>query len=343
MAEFTIAAPGIPVRIRVRDLALVRKGFSQIQVFRSTTTIDGVYAEITAPGTRPVLQDDVESYLFHDPLGLATYFYKIAYFNPDTEVQSPLSGGTPGETDPAFDIISVDEVKQIYLFGVDLTNDFGEPFPDIMFEHGIKQAVSYLEHELDIAIAPVTITDERQDFIRQDWDKFIFCSVNKTPVIELTEVSLVLPTEQKVIDFELEWVYLTKFTGQINVIPGIGQTLLGFADWVHFLRGRNKFLPDVIRISYRAGFEKGTVPATVKEVVGKLASFGPLNIAGDLVAGAGIASKSISLDGLSQSISTTSSATNAGYGSRLIQYQGELKRVIPMLRRYYAGLRSTVA
>ena len=83
--------------------------------------------------------------------------------------------------------------------------------------------------------------------------------------------------------------------------------------------GNNRYIPDVFRIDYTAGFGKNTdplavspaqpkldkIPGIIKDVVGKLAAAGPLNIAGDLLGGAGIASQSIGIDGLSQSSNRT--------------------------------------
>jgi hypothetical protein len=67
-----------------------------------------------------------------------------------------------------------------------------------------------------------------------------------------------------------------------------------------------------------------------------LASFLPLDVAGDLVAGAGIASKSIAIDSLSQFVGTTSSPENAGYSARVKQFQSELKGVLRALRAKYS-------
>jgi hypothetical protein len=100
-------------------------------------------------------------------------------------------------------------------------------------------------------------------------------------------------------------------------------------------------LPHLFEIEYTAGFTQ--LPANVLDVVGMIAAMGPLNIFGDLIAGAGIANVSLSIDGLSQSIGTTSSATNAGYGSRIIQYTKQVKDQIPLLRKFYKGVRSHVA
>lgn len=66
-----------------------------------------------------------------------------------------------------------------------------------------------------------------------------------------------------------------------------------------------------------------------------VASYLPLNVAGDLIAGAGIAQQHVGIDGLSQTISTTSSATNAGYGARLRAYERELKTIMSILRGKY--------
>ena len=84
------------------------------------------------------------------------------------------------------------------------------------------------------------------------------------------------------------------------------------------------------------------MPMDLINLTGKLATFGPLGIAGDLILGAGIAAQSIGVDGLSQSISSTSSATNAGYGARIIQYQKEIADSVKKLKLVYDEIRMVV-
>lgn len=157
---------------------------------------------------------------------------------------------------------------------------------------------------------------------------------------------MVLPGEQVVQTFDSDWIHVQKESGQLQLVPGTGSAgsiLLGAAGaYISMIYRNNRFIPDAFRVDYTAGFEPGQVPPVIKDVIGKKASFGPLNIAGDLLGGAGIASQSISIDGLSQSFNTTSSATNAGYGARLIQYEREIKEVLPMLEKYYRGLKLAV-
>jgi len=73
-------------------------------------------------------------------------------------------------------------------------------------------------------------------------------------------------------------------------------------------------------------------PLSILDAIGLVASILPLDTAGDLIAGAGIASKSLSLDSISQNINTTSSATNSGYGARALSYGKRLKTMMPQLK-----------
>jgi len=81
-----------------------------------------------------------------------------------------------------------------------------------------------------------------------------------------------------------------------------------------------------------------TLPADIIRALGLKASLLALDVAGDLIVGAGIASISTSLDGLSQNVNTTSSATNSGYGARVIQYTKELKELMATLKATYRAL-----
>jgi hypothetical protein len=81
-----------------------------------------------------------------------------------------------------------------------------------------------------------------------------------------------------------------------------------------------------------------TVPSDVMHCLGLKASLLPIDISGDLIAGAGVANFSIGADGIHQSLGTTSSATNSGYGARRKSYERELKSLLPALRAKYKTL-----
>jgi hypothetical protein len=329
----------ISLNIQVEQLTEVLASFDRIKVYRSTTGSGGPFVEITTPTTRLVLEAGKSSYQFDDLSGEPDYFYCVSYFNASTSLESSKSEPTPGERDPALDLVSAADIRERYLFGLDLTDDSGTPLPDSLYEHYIKSAVSWLEARLDIKIATTVVTNEEHDFFKNDYHTYILLQTDHVPVLSIERIELVLPTAQKVIQYRPEWVNSLLEAGQINVIPGNGElsvVTLGLSGaWLPFVYGRTKHLPNVFQMDYTAGFAKGKVPPVLIDAIGMYASFGPLNILGDLIAGAGIASQSISLDGLSQSVNTTSSATNSGYGARILQYTKQLKDMLPQLRRAY--------
>ena len=336
----------IVLKLVVPDIDTTIGIFTHIKVYRSTTGLTGVYTELTAAGTRVLLEAGVSVYDYEDLTGAATYYYKSSFYHSTSGLESSQSDAQLGAGDPALDIVSVEELKTNYLFGLDLTKDDGTEYPDSLYEWFIKSAVSWLEIKLDLPIRETTITDERHDFYQEDYSKYIWLRLKRYPVVSVTSVSMVLPGDQIVQEFSSDWIHVQKDSGQINIIPGTGGSgsiLMGASGaWMPFVRGRHRHIPDVFRIDYVAGFSDGVVPYNIKDAVGKVASFGPLNIAGDLLGGAGIASQSLSMDGLSQTFNTTSSATNSGYGARLLQYRTEIKDVLPVIRNFYKGTGLTI-
>lgn len=321
----------ITLKIAVAQLEDVREHFDKLKVYRSTTGASGPYTEITEPSTRVPLEAGRIVYEFTDDEGDADYFYRVSYFNSVTSQESSLSEPQQGEEDSALSVISVEEVKTNFLFGIDLTDDTGTPFPDSLYEFYIKSAVSFLEQKLDMPLRPTRYVDELHDYYQGDTrGGFTMFLLDHYPIIEIEKVALKLPgkgtTES---EYDLENTSLHKESGQLMLQGGP--------------KLRTDFVPDAFRMTYTAGFEKGKVPGNIRELVGKIASYGPLNIAGDLVGGAGLAGSSLSIDGLSQSITTTNSSTNAGFGARLLLYRKEVKDQIDTVLRYYKGLRLRVA
>ena len=78
-----------------------------------------------------------------------------------------------------------------------------------------------------------------------------------------------------------------------------------------------------------------TLPADLRQIVGMVAATLAQLVAGDLIGGAGIASSSLSMDGLSQSINTTSSPENTGYSARVKDLERQIKVLLPALRGKY--------
>jgi hypothetical protein len=96
--------------------------------------------------------------------------------------------------------------------------------------------------------------------------------------------------------------------------------------WDTYLRSPfDRDMQRIFLLDYETGYENcQDVPDEFRNIIKKIAACTLMNIYGDGRAAA-IASRSVSLNNVSESISTTMSATNAMFGARIIQYQKEIK------------------
>jgi hypothetical protein len=244
--------------------------------------------------------------------------------------------------------ISPQELKDIFLFGISLTDDAGKPFPEQMYEFYIRSAQEWVEKELGgLQLCKKAIVNETHDYYINDYISYSFMKLFRYPVLSVESVGIQFPLATNVLEFDPSWYRIESSGAQVNLVPTQGTfssiLLSQGGSFLPLLYQGLQHVPGLFRINYTAGFEQGKIPTLLKEVIGMKAAMGPLNIAGDLVAGAGIASKSLSLDGLSQSIGTTASATNAGYGARILQYNKEVTARMKHLREYYTGVQFVVA
>jgi hypothetical protein len=325
----------------------ILKRYDQVEVHRSTTGITGTYTEITTAATRPRLVPGTSLYTFYDEVGESTYWYKTRFLNSASGAQSAFSDSTLGDDSESLThIMTVQNLKDIYLTGLDLTDDQGNPYPDIMYEFGIRAAIGWVERYLDIDVRPKDRTQapygpERQDYDSANWQQWGFVQVDHYPIISVAEVALYWPSSSEAIVFPSEWYSPDLMSGQVNLIPTSGslaQAMVLGGAYLPTILSSIPFIPRALAIKYISGFAIGTLPDDIRDMIGKKACFPILNTAGDLIAGAGIANLSISMDGLSQSIGTTSSATNSGYGARLLQYSKEIKEDKATIKRYYKNV-----
>lgn len=242
---------------------------------------------------------------------------------------------------------SIDFLKQVYLFGVRLSDDKGDPFPDVMFEHYILSARDWLQRHLDILLSVSVIVGEKHDYYLKDYKKWSWVSVNKKPIRLISEVRFEYPIAESNFVFPSDWITFNPdkdtASSRFQIIPKSGALseilITKGGNLLPMLQGVNSYVPDALVVDYEAGLDKDEIPSDLKHLMGMQAAIGPLNIAGDLLVGAGIASKTIGIPGLNQSINTTSSATNSGYGSRILEYQKEIKDLLPQVKAQY-GRRS---
>ncbi len=248
-------------------------------------------------------------------------------------------------------LMSVARLRAIYFHGVTALDSYGRELADEAYEFYLSAAQSQLANYLQITLVPTVVTDESHAYRRMDMRQYAYLSLRRGPIRSVERVSIRWQaSDGPAMDFPIEWATWNpdSYRGRLQLVPGstsYSGMLMAGGQFLPFLaRSHYAHIPDVFRVSYTAGMDIDTIDADLLHAIGMLAAIGPFNIAGDLIAGAGIASKSMSIPGLSQSISTTSSATNSGYGSRIGEYQKELKELMPQLRaRYGANMQMMVA
>ena len=72
-------------------------------------------------------------------------------------------------------------LKDNYLFGVDLTDDSGEPYPDSFFDASIKNAMARVEREINVRLSPVIVADEMHDYYISDYMNWAYIHLYEYP------------------------------------------------------------------------------------------------------------------------------------------------------------------
>lgn len=266
-------------------------------------------------------------------------------------------------------ITSIEVLKSKYLYGLPLEKD-GKPIPDEVFEHFLNTAVEQIEMLLNLKLR-LTIIKEQKDFKYDDWVNWSYMKPTYPVVYPLALDGFLGTTKQA--QYPRQWLVSRKTSddklysrimymvpaypasmGNQNsiVISGIIPSLNWFASY----RG-NGHIPCYWNVEYITGWAK--IPLEILDAIYKIATVQLLPIISDNLMGNsgshgsgvgwGISSKSISIDGLSQSLSSTAPQSGI-FGARLKQLvqdlgdvdgrnSGELQRLVD----YYKDINWIVA
>jgi hypothetical protein len=246
-------------------------------------------------------------------------------------------------------IMSPTELRDLYFYGVDIKSKDGSTIPVYIWESQIKSAQQEIEKFLGIKFQRQMIT-ETLHYFRDDYMNSLPILNTSFPVYKpLTLIGRINNTEQ--VKYPSEWLssYVASdeaMTRRISLIPTGSSTaatnvlLIGVMAQLG-IRSL-EMVPNYWTVQYLTGWAPKRLPMELLDVTGKWAAIKMFHVAGDLILGAGIASLSLGIDGLSQSISSTSSATNAGYGSRIIGYLKDVDNTLKRIVGVYKGINFTI-
>lgn len=240
-------------------------------------------------------------------------------------------------------VITPAKLLEFYFHGISICTKDGKKISDDTIAQKIMAAQDFIEKTLSIKLKK-QIIEESRDFIRNDYENWGFIQTTY-PIRKVHQMNGFVNTTLQTV-FPLEWVSNFESNDEsllqrtVNIVPA-GETAVtnsvvyvGITPNAGFFGASN--VPNYWKLIYCTGYEK--VPSDIFDAIGKVAAMQVFAITGDIVLGSGIASQSLSFDGLSQSINTTQSAENSAHSARIRQYQGELKQEIPRLINYYKGI-----
>jgi len=254
-------------------------------------------------------------------------------------------------------ILTPDELRYIFAFGNKLiSGTTAETIPDTVLQWYIDNAIQSVEKDLNMKIIKQKvyskahigtkkrddldyeaiklenfIWDEPYDFRFSQFKKYMRIKLNHFPAIEITKILFRDPLGQNLYDFT-EWARLNTYTdGSVEIFPNALQL-----SYIPFFTNdprywgllQKDYYPDAWLIDYIIGFEDvmefRRMYGELFSIIGKISAMNLLDDYGDGRTSA-LASSSVSLSGISESFSTTMSATSAMFGARLESYRKELK------------------
>lgn len=243
--------------------------------------------------------------------------------------------------------LSASDIVDQYFFGIPIIDQSGNSMDEDKLNFYIESAVADVEGILNLKLSK-QIVEENLSYFNSDYKSWGYIPTS-FPVLEALSMTGFLGNIEQ-IAFPKDWLSIKKTTDptgvhrSIQLVPTAGaaqhSSVVYSGITPHLGWFGQKTIPNYWTVRYCTSFEK--IPSDILDVVGKLAAINIFHQLGDIILGAGIASQSIGIDGLSQSISTTSSATNAGYGARVTGYLSDLKLAVPKLRAKYNSITLSV-
>lgn len=260
----------------------------------------------------------------------------------DEEVVSP----EVEEEEPPInaDGFTVDDLVTNYFFGIDLVDPRGNPFPKSLIISHINSAISWAEALFDICLTKQQVIGEHHDYERNDYMNWGFIQLWKRPVRSISRLRLMYGTEPS-FEVPIEWLKIDKIGGKVQMFPAQGSAnnlIISQSGVIFGLPQRWGYAPQMWEVDYEAGMDSGEIPPLLKTLVEKKAAMDIFTVWGDLILGAGIASQSISIDGLSQSIGTTQSAMYGGASARVEEYRRNIEDMVPIIRQQFSSMRMVV-
>lgn len=356
MNRLSVVIDNLSLVLDYYDKVKVYRATSETGSYAEITDVD-TRIEIIAEKRVYYYQDD-------DGLATHWYktMYFNSVTSDEGELSSARQGGTEAEkigytfnnysppSDEWGKVYTSDDMRYTMLFGIDtVAADIARSeWQDEQFDQQVLEALFEFERYLTIDIRKkvyktnpaaalvrsrlwregVGYTDEEDqypyDYI--EWSNTGFLQLRHSPIISVERAIWKNLVDGTIMDLiENNWTRINKKMGQLNFYPKGGFPYGPYSVygpiWTTARGGR---YPQGFEIDYTAGYVTSDfVPEDLRGIIGMYATIKSLGVIGDGLL-AGFSSQSISLDGLSESFSSTQSATSAYFGARIKSYSDQI-------------------
>lgn len=249
------------------------------------------------------------------------------------------------------------EALKSYMFGVPVKDPAtGEEMSDVYYKHYLEVAIAKAEKELDIAILPRFVRNEHHDFFASDFNSYTHTKLYKRPVLYVEDFKLEL-SGRPLYSYNPEWWRVHNLGGQVEIMPtalmqagtgGFGGDI-GLGSMTQYgtlpiLGTQQTFAPQMVHVDYIAGMvprkragisNPWELPADLEQLVLKYALVEVFQQWGRLIIGAGIAEKTLTVDGISETIKTTQSAMYTGSSADIELINRDISKLEANLRSYF--------
>ena len=219
-----------------------------------------------------------------------------------------ITKATPTRFGPlmSLDDLTAKYLKENYLTGFNFVGNDGQELAPSFFEEKLAFAIAKFEDITNIDVLQRELTAEVHDYYTEDYLNYAFIQLFRIPCQSVQQVTANYPTGQTIQVFPSEWVRLTVEHSQIHLVPTSGslaQVMLGGGNgYLPFIFAGLSYLPGLWQVDYVSGFSPDAIPRSIISAVCKIATIEILQTLSDLVGPLGVASSSLGLDGMSQSI-----------------------------------------
>jgi hypothetical protein len=255
------------------------------------------------------------------------------------------------------EVVTPDDCRETWIWGTEFRATNGRLFSDAQIRYFVDSAISEMERRLNITIKKVRIRCDAEnrkmvkgtdydieegyyEFRREKIERHGLITTRRKPINKLHSLKLVSRYSIPTMDLK-DYTIIDKTKGLLKFMKRPirpSETSLGIQTAINPY-GTELLNPFVFyEVDYDAGYNSAAdVPPDLREAIGKKAAISLLNVIGDGLM-SGFSSSSLSMDGMSESFSSTQSATSAYFGARIKVYEDELNDYIDDVARKFGHL-----